>query len=154
EILILNMLHRVRRNAMCREEPIEVARPSAVETELDRRAREARDESSLEVDLQVDDVVELTVDQLPPDVGERTQSLRPIEDQDLVDRPVAANERGRAWLEHPRDDDVRRVPLQCVDDGEDVHRVADGAHHDDTNTIQGNVANHHAELSASISSKI
>ena len=74
EVLILHVLRRVRRNAMRREQPIEIARARAVEAELHRRARERRDDAGLEVDLQVDDEVERACGELTPNVGERRAS--------------------------------------------------------------------------------
>ena len=52
EILILDVLRLVRRNAVRREQPVRVARARAIEAQLHGRARERRDDPRLEVDLQ------------------------------------------------------------------------------------------------------
>ena len=107
EVLVLYVLDLVRRNAMRREEPVEVARASTIEAELYRRVREARDDARLEIHLQVDHEVELAVGELAPNVGERAPALRAIEDDDLVDGAVTTDERRRPGLKHPGD--MRRV---------------------------------------------
>ena len=64
------------------------------------------------------------------------QALGAIEDDDLVDRPVAAHERRRAGLQHPRDVNVRRMSLERVDHRQHMHRVAHRAHHDDAHAAK------------------
>ncbi len=104
--MILYVLLRVRRNAMGREQPVEVARARPVEAELHRGAREARDDACLEVDLQVDHEIERASGEGAANVGERAQALRAIEDDDLVDRAMAAHERRGAGLKNPGDVNV------------------------------------------------
>ena len=145
EVLVLDVLRRVRRNAVRREQPIEVARARAIEAELHGGARESRDDARLEVDLQVDHEIERARGELSPDVGERAQPFGAVEDDDLVDRPVAADERRGAGLQNPGDVNVGRVPLQRVDHRQHVHRVAHRAHHDDADAAKGYV-DHGAEV--------
>ena len=64
------------------------ARP--IEAELHRRASEARDNSRLEVHLQVDDEIKLASGECAANVGKRAQPFRPVEDHDLVDRTMTA----------------------------------------------------------------
>ena len=75
------------------EQPVEITCPRAIEAELHRRVCERRDDSRLEVHLQIDDEVELAAGELAPHVGERARPERAVELDDLVDASVAAYER-------------------------------------------------------------
>jgi hypothetical protein len=101
EVLILNVLWLMGRNPPVGEEPVEVTRPLTIEAELDRRLGERRHQSGLEVDLEGDDEVERTLLQLRANVGEGGEPLRSIEFHDLIDRRMAAHERGWTGLQHP-----------------------------------------------------
>src|SRR5262245_2901101 len=131
EILILYMLHGMRRDVVRREQPVEVARPRAVEAQLHRRVCEARHDAGLEVDLQVDHEVELSRRELATDLAERAPTFGTVEQNDVVDGRMAAHECCRPWLEHPGDVCARRMPLERVDYWQDVHCVAHRAHHHD-----------------------
>ena len=152
EILILHVLQRVRRNAMRREQPIRVARAGAIESELDGRAREPRHDAGLEVHLEIDDEIEPVSGELLPNVGERRETHGSVEDENFINRPVAANERRGRGLQHPGDMHVGRVPLQRIDHRQDVHGVADRAHHDDAHAAErGRDVDHGEEVTASAS---
>jgi hypothetical protein len=74
--------------------------------------------------------------ELASDIGERPQSLCALEEDDLVNGGMSAHEARRTRLQHPRDVRRRSKPLDGIHDGQHVHRVADGAHHHDTDTIE------------------
>ena len=117
EILILHVLQRMRRNAVRREQPVRVACAGAIESELDGRAREPRDDPRLEVHLEIEDEIEAVSGELLPDVAKRRETHRPVEDENFINRPMAANERRGRRLQHPRDVHVGRVALQSIDHG-------------------------------------
>ena len=140
EVLILHVLPvRVRRDLPVREQPVHVARARAVESELHRRVREARDDARLEVDLQVDHDVEATSRERP--VGHRGTRACPSTGRTARcrRRRVSANERRRTGLQHPRDVRRRPVPLERVDHRQHVNRIADRAHHHDADAIERRV---------------
>jgi hypothetical protein len=96
------MLKRMWRNAVCGEQPVRVARTRAIEPQLDRRSCEPSHHTGLEIDLQIDDQVEGVLGQLLPDVGKRGPSLRSIEDENFVNRPVTSHERRGCRVAGPR----------------------------------------------------
>ena len=137
EVLILHVLRRVRRNAVRREQPVHVARARAVEPELDRRARERRDDAGLEVDLQVDDQIELARRQLAAHVEERR--ARPWRGRrstmSSTDGWPRTSVAGPGCSTH-----VMCASGECrlsaLMHGEDVYRVADRAHHHDADAVE------------------
>src|SRR3546814_5861192 len=62
------MLNRACGNAVRGEQPIDVARPGAIEAELDGCLCERRDDTGFEIDLQIQDEIELPRRQLAPNV--------------------------------------------------------------------------------------
>src|SRR6266404_6061877 len=135
EVLILNMLDGMRGNLSIRKEPVQVARTSAIEAELDRSVRRAGDDPGLEINLEIDHEVETPLRQLRRDIRERHQTPRAIEDDYLVHRSVAADQCSRTRLEYPRDPRPGIRPLERVDHRQYVHRVTDGAHHHDADVV-------------------
>ncbi len=137
EVLILDVLARdAGRNPVSREEPVAVARAGAIEPQLHRGPRERRHDAGLEIDLEIEDHIERMGSQLAPHIGERAPSGCPVEEHEVIDRGVAPDERRGARLQHPTDACRARVPLERRKDGEDVHRVADRAHHHDADAIE------------------
>jgi hypothetical protein len=96
------VLRRVRRNAVRRGEPVEVARTRAVEPQLDRGVEQRGEEARLEVHLQREHEVEPAA-QPAPHVAIGGQAARLVELDDLVHVRVPAHQRGRARLQDPRD---------------------------------------------------
>src|SRR5215207_11234117 len=136
EVLILDVLAVwVRGDLSVREEPVEVARTRAIEAKLHRRARKRRDEPGLEIHLQVDHDVELPTRELATDVEKSLQALTSVEQHDVINARMPTHERRGSWLEYPGDVRARLLSLDRVDDGEDVHRVAHGAHHHDADPV-------------------
>jgi hypothetical protein len=113
-----------------------MSRARTIEAELDRRAGEAGYDSRLEVDLKVDDEVESALRHLRGSVRERAQSTIAIEDDDLVDRSMAAHQRRRTRLEHPGYPRGWVLPLQRIDHRQHVHRIAHRAHHHDADVVR------------------
>ena len=102
EVLILDVLRRVRRNSLRREQPIHVARARAIEAELHGRVGERRDDARLEVHLQIDHQSNRASP--APAACRRTRAAAgAIEDDDVVDGPVAADEGHRPGLQNPCD---------------------------------------------------
>ena len=100
---ILDVLRLVRRNALVREQPVEVARARAIVAELDGRRRDGGEDAGLEIVLQREHDIELAAGERAPHVGKRAPAARPIEADDLVDRWMPVHERRRPGLQHPRD---------------------------------------------------
>ena len=96
-VLVVLILHVLadgsRRDAVRGEEPVQVPGARAVEAEPDRGTREHRDDARLEIDLQVDDQVERLLRERATNVNERRHALRAVEDDDFIDRSMAANQR-------------------------------------------------------------
>ena len=59
------------------------------------------------------------------------------------DRAVPAHERRRARLQHPRHARVGAVRLERREEGQHVHRVAHGTHHDDPDPRRASGQRHH-----------
>jgi hypothetical protein len=98
EVLVLHVLRRVRRDAVRGDDPVGVARAGAVEAELDGRVDERGDEARLQVDLQVEHEVEAAPRERAAHVGEGAPAALLVEEDDLVDRGMAAHHRGGAGL--------------------------------------------------------
>src|SRR6266852_4452438 len=92
EVLILNVLDGVRRNLSVGKEPVQVARTSAIEAELYWSVRRAGHDPRLEIDLEIDHEVKPPLRQLRGDISERHQAPGAIEDDYVLDRPVAPHE--------------------------------------------------------------
>jgi len=146
------VLQGVRRNSVCREQPIRVARAGAIEPQFDGRACKPRDNARLEVDLKIDDEIEAVSGELPPDVRESGEAHRSIEDEDFINRPMTTNERRWRRLQYPRDVHAGRVTFQGIDHREDMHGVANRAHHDDAHAAErGRDVDHAEEVTGSAS---
>jgi hypothetical protein len=124
------------RDLLVREQPVEVPSARTVEAQLHGRPRERRDDSSLEVDLQIDHDVEVACGELSPHVEKSPDALASVEQHDVVDRGMPADEGRRPWLQDPRDVRRRPMPLDRVDDRQDVHRIAHRAHHHDAHAVE------------------
>ena len=145
EVLVLYVLSLACRQPVRGEEPVEVARPCAVEAELHRCVRERGDDARLEVHLQREHHIEVSRAQRSAHRRVGAPSATAVELDDLVCGPVPAHERGGTGLEHPRDANVGRVPLEGREQGQDVHRVADSRHHHDAHAAEG-LADHCGKL--------
>ena len=143
EVLILHMLTGVWGNPVSREQPIQVACPRPIESELRRRRRKGRHQPRLEVHLQVDDEVEWRAAQPAARIGKGTPPTRPVEEHDLVDSPMAAHKRCRAGLKYPGDPARRGMTFDCDQEGQDVHSVTHGTHHHDGDAVQSGVDDGH-----------
>ena len=135
EVLILDMLPIVRRDPMRREKGIHVARPCPIETQLDRAPRERGDQPSLEVHLERQHDIKRSRGECPANREKLTPSLCAIEQDNLVNQRMSADQCCRSRLQHPGDHAGRRVRLEGMDERHDVHRVANGTHHHDADPI-------------------
>ncbi len=139
EVLILHVLRRMRRNAVRREEPVEIARTRVVEAELHGRVDERRDDPGLEVGLEREHDVEASTGHGAPEVAKRPPPRLSLEGDDLVHGMVSAHQRGGAPLEHPADVGGRMMALERGDDRQHVHGVAERAHHHDADAVERHV---------------
>src|SRR4029077_12718076 len=108
----------------------------------------------LEVHLEIEHEIELARRELSAHVGECAPALRSIEEHDVINMLVAPHERRWSWLQHPGDMRVRRMAIKRVKHGKHVHRVADGAHHHDTDAIEQNRLHPSASTSRRMSSTV
>src|SRR6185436_18902834 len=122
EILILDVLNGVRRNLSVCEQPVHVTRPRTVESKLDCRGCQRGDYSGFEVNLEVDNQIEMSLCQRFANIGEGAQSARPVEDDDVIYRMVAANQRRGSRLKLPGYPRRGVRALESIDDREHVHR--------------------------------
>src|SRR5690606_11179661 len=65
-----------------------------------------------------------------PNLREGSPPLRPVEDNDIVHRRMLPDQHARPRLQQPRDVRAWCMALDGVDDGQHVHGVAHGTHHD------------------------
>jgi len=131
EVLILHVLHLCCRNPLRREQPVEIAGPAPVESELPGRVEHARQQPRLEVDLQVHDQVEPATRDSFPKVPESTQSPRAIEHDVLIDVGMRLDQGVRDRLNDPRDPHPRPRPLERGCERHAVDDVANSAEQHD-----------------------
>src|SRR6185312_2079370 len=101
EVFVLHVLSRVRRKVDVGEEPAEVARACAVEAESDRSAGEGREHAGLDVILERERDVELSCLEGAPGIEKAAPTARAFDDDDVVDRRMAADQRCRSRLQQP-----------------------------------------------------
>ena len=128
---------------MRRKEPVQISTPSPIEAQLQAGRRKARQDSGLEIDLEVQEKVEpsarLPLTQLlegPAGISKGTGAVRqrpwaspsqsPLEEEELVHGWVTSNQCVRTRKDQPTDAGLGESPVQRIQNREELNGITDG----------------------------
>ena len=89
-----------------------------------------------EIHLQSEHKVERTLLQFVTHGQEFAPSARAIEQHDVINQGMSANESRRPRLQHPCEFHAWVKRFQCMNDWQHVYHVANSAHHHNANAIE------------------